>query len=258
MGKKKDIVIGNVYGCLKVIGLDEEKTRLNRERKLRGEITSAQNMWVCECVNCGRITTQSSGNLNTLLKNGKNGCACSAKAVERNKNTELIYNNDLNCCELQFKSNGKKILFDTDKLDLVESRSWSVTDHDYVYANTWKRERLNKRNIALHRYLFYNGDMEKVLDRRYVVDHINRDRLDCRNNNLRECTFAENSRNKSVYKNRSDGFTGVYHNGKKYIPTVRLNGELKKFGAYDTLEEAVDVRIKAANELFGEFSPYKS
>ena len=97
-----------------------------------------------------------------------------------------------------------------------------------------------------------------ILDRRYVVDHINRDRLDCRNNNLRECTFAENSRNKSVYKNRSDGFTGVYHNGKKYIPTVRLNGELKKFGAYDTLEEAVDVRIKAANELFGEFSPYKS
>ena len=39
---------------------------------------------------------------------------------------------------------------------------------------------------------------------------------------------------------------------------LRLNGELKKFGAYDTLEEAVDVRIKAANELFGEFSPYKS
>ena len=57
---------------------------------------------------------------------------------------------------------------------------------------------LGKRNFMVHRivWLLNTGEWPKN-----TIDHINRDPLDNRFENLRDCTQAENNLNKGPYKN---------------------------------------------------------
>ena len=73
-----------------------------------------------------------------------------------------------------------------------------------------------------------------------VVDHINRDSLDNRLENLRLLTRAENRRNSDRNKNAKHKYRGVYPNGKKWIARPTIDGKLKSLGTFDTQEEARD------------------
>ena len=64
-------------------------------------------------------------------------------------------------------------------------------------------------------------------------DHIDRNTLNNRKNNLRPATSTENSQNRSKYKNNTSGFTGVIWDKK---PT---NGERK----FSTIKETLVLAI---------------
>ncbi len=67
------------------------------------------------------------------------------------------------------------------------------------------------------------------------VDHINRDKLDCRRANLRAVTQAENARNVGLAKNNPSGYRGVSkHVGGKWRARVGA----KHLGLFDTAEAA--------------------
>ena len=104
-------------------------------------------------------------------------------------------------------------LTNTDKVALVD-------DCDYPYA-TMFRWRINSKGYAertetfddetktmyLHRFIWYlhNG----VPEDKYIVDHIDRNRLDDSLSNLRLATKAENAKNHSKYSTNTSGFNGV-------------------------------------------------
>jgi hypothetical protein len=85
----------------------------------------------------------------------------------------------------------------------------------------------------------------------HEIDHKNRKRTENRLSNLRAATTAEQSQNRSMYKNNSSGVTGVsIHKPtgrwRAYIAAARRQYHL---GLFDTKEEALDARLKAKAAL---------
>ncbi len=86
-----------------------------------------------------------------------------------------------------------------------------------------------------------------------TIDHINRNSLDDRIENLRLATRTEQGRNRGKGKNQRDLPKGVYRHGNKFIVKVGRGGQQEYLGLRDTLKEAVDAYNKRAAELYGEF-----
>lgn len=83
-----------------------------------------------------------------------------------------------------FYGAGKWALVDADDYVLLSQHSWYYRDG---YALTEK----NGKEVRMHRMILGTKDAD------LVVDHINRNRLDNRKQNLREMTPIENANNRS-------------------------------------------------------------
>ena len=91
-----------------------------------------------------------------------------------------------------------------------------------------------------------------------VVDHINRDFLDNRRENLRICTQRQNTMNQGVGRGSDVPFKGVSfdHDGRKkpYRAKIAFNGKLSNIGSYATPEEAAIAYDKRAMLVHGDFA----
>lgn len=139
---------------------------------------------------------------------------------------------------------GKQFLFDPEFLSLVSSRTWHSSKKGYIISGR------GKTRILLHRFVM-NAPPDKQ------VDHINRDKADCRRSNLRLAENAENCANTGTYANNlSSGHKNVYLVDGRYRVKIRKAGKLHCFRGYDALAEAVAVANEKRKELFGEFAFY--
>lgn len=88
------------------------------------------------------------------------------------------------------------------------------------------------------------------------IDHINRDPLDNRPENLREVTRSENEMNKLPSKRNSSGIKGVSWEKRrsKWRAQITANGEYKYLGSFGTRDEAESAYIAASIEMHGELS----
>lgn len=123
---------------------------------------------------------------------------------------------------------GFEFLISKEDFDKVKDINWH--GNAYRYA---------KNNVVglLHRYIL---DVPKGLE----VDHINRNRLDNRRENLKICDRQENMKNKSLYKNSSSGYPGVKWNKKleKWQVQININKKRIHIGVFDDLGEAIQAR----------------
>ena len=93
--------------------------------------------------------------------------------------------------------------------------------------------------------------MKRVLGREikpgFVIDHINRNKLDNRRNNLREVTSRVNSLNKS--KSREFfGSTFLKHRNK-WQAQIKINGKQTYLGVFNLESEACECYLKKVKEL---------
>lgn len=89
------------------------------------------------------------------------------------------------------------------------------------------------------------------------VDHINGDPSDNRACNLRLATMRENNRNVRPRSNNTSGKSGVHWSARKqkWVANIWLGKRLKHLGQHDSKEAAVEARIIAEREYWGEFAP---
>jgi hypothetical protein len=91
------------------------------------------------------------------------------------------------------------------------------------------------------------------------VDHINRDKLDATDENLRISTPAENSYNKTSKNSIIDPITTkpLHHiklTKSGYSVSLTKDGKTNKINKIASLEEAKEIYNMMATELFGEFA----
>lgn len=88
-----------------------------------------------------------------------------------------------------------------------------------------------------------------------MLDHINGIRDDNRIENLRECTAAENARNRKKKDNRTLP-RNVYYSltEGKYRVYLTIDGKTKSFGTFSELDTADKIAQQARDEYYGAFA----
>jgi hypothetical protein len=135
-------------------------------------------------------------------------------------------------------------------LPLLDGRDGSLVGFTAVDAEDalrfgdrpWRRGRMgyavrwqDGSTVYLHRLILglARGD-------RREADHINRDKLDNRSNNLRVATRLENGQNLPSQAGTSR-FRGVSRAKKRWVASVKLRGKRHQLGTFATEEEAARV-----------------
>jgi hypothetical protein len=119
--------------------------------------------------------------------------------------------------------------------ELVAGYRWRLMNTGYVSTGYMKNG--YDTFMLLHRHLLGLGK-----GRVPEVDHIDRDKLNNRRNNLRIASRAENIQNTGNYARLHKLPKGVYVSGAKYRAMVRHEGVLQSLGSFDTIEAAKAVR----------------
>ena len=88
------------------------------------------------------------------------------------------------------------------------------------------------------------------------TDHINRNGLDNRRENLRICNGAENRRNTIKRKDNTSGFKGVAWDraNSKWQARIKVNSRQLFLGRFTTKELACKAYVDACNYYHGEFA----
>lgn len=79
------------------------------------------------------------------------------------------------------------------------------------------------------------------------IDHINRNKIDNRIENLRLATKSQNMQNTDLRKDNKSGVKGVFFRKdiNKFAPYIQINGKMKYLGCYNSIEEAKAKRLEA-------------
>ena len=132
------------------------------------------------------------------------------------------------------------VLFSKQHIDKVKQFKWCIDKKHYCSASIKGK----KIKLKLHHLIF--GIPPKGL----VIDHINRNPLDNRDENLRFATRRENALNTEIRKNNTSGATGVHWRKKEKCWRVRICVDYKDIflGAYKNKNQAIKIRRKAENK----------
>jgi hypothetical protein len=160
--------------------------------------------------------------------------------ASQKKNSYIFWESYLSVVD----SRGRIFEIDLSDYELIRPYRWYVNSDNYVCTN------INNKKIKLHRFITNTPF-------RYEVDHINRNKLDNRQSNLRICSKADNLKNTNGYKNNSSGTNGVSWSTKKskWVVQLQVCGKRKHFGYFNDLKEATKYRTQKELEYYGEFSP---
>ena len=162
--------------------------------------------------------------------------------VGRNKNLNEFVLKD-NYVELIITNNFKKTKITTliSKEDLLKIKvgNWCAC-YDKSINNYYIRGRINNKQVQLHRYI---TNCPKNL----VVDHINRNTLDNRRENLRCVTQSINSLNTKIKSTNKSGYRLIswHKSNNKWV--IQYKG--KYIACANTLEEAIKIRDNNLNDV---------
>ncbi len=146
----------------------------------------------------------------------------------------------------KFKVGKYNIIVDYDMVPFLSQYTWYVRPNKqtaYAYTNIWLAGK--QRPIAMHRIL--SGH------RKGMVDHINRNGLDNRIENLRYADAKTNSYNR--HRKNKLGYRGVYQpkGTKNYSFQIQKDGVKYHEHGFKTVIEAARAYDKKNKELHGEF-----
>jgi hypothetical protein len=133
------------------------------------------------------------------------------------------------------------------KLDYVNKFKWYLGANSYPVAYNCMRH----ASYPLHKFIFTKILGNKI-PKGICIDHINRNKLDNRDENLRMATPQENSFNRSNNKNIK--YKGIKFVSGKYNVTISKDKIKYGFTGLVTLEDAINTYNILAKEIHGEYA----
>ena len=203
--------------------------------------------WLCKC-DCGE-SNEFIETTSHLIHGYKKSCGCLRKETSKiNGCANKKYNKyDLsNDYGVGYTSKGEEFYFDLEDYDKIKGYCWNRSQR---YVQT----RLDTGEIIMLHKFITNTDKETI------IDHNDRNPMNCRKDNLRICSHSENCSNITKRKDNKSGVTGVCWS-KKYNSWISYIHKDKKqllLGRYLNKNDAIVARLKAEKDIFGDFAPQK-
>lgn len=228
---------------LTVIEQTEDRVYSNGQHKAQ---------WICEC-NCEKHTRFIS--LGESIKGGHTkSCGCIQKEKAAKTGKDVLHKTNKYDLSGDFgigwtSNTNKEFYFDIEDYDRIKDYCW-IED---VGASGYSSVRAKIPNT------YKNTIISWVITGKKYQDHINRNPLDNRKENLREATSAENARNCSISKNNTTGFIGVKWNkvNNNWRSEITVNKQRINLGSFKTKYDAIIARLEAEAKYYGEFAPQR-
>jgi len=166
---------------------------------------------------------------------------------------------------------GKNPLSSISKAIVSKNKEHNINKYKwYLGKDNYPFTYIEGARIPLHRYIWYINTLQwtnYIIEEKdgilcktqLYIDHVNRNKLDATDENLRLSTPATNSYNKTSKSNIIDPITmkPLHHIKLKtngYEIKISKNNKLHCINKISTLEEAKNIYNMMANELFGEYA----
>jgi hypothetical protein len=205
--------------------------------KYMGNDNNRKALWLCECdcENKTNIIVRGSD----LLKGHTKSCGCLQKEIVKKigENNKKYNTYDLSGeFGIGYTLKNEPFYFDIEDYDLIKDYCWSLDDNGYLIT------RDDDKFIRFHKLVMkYDGEND--------IDHIfgKETRNDNRKYNLRICTRQQNCMNRDA--------KGIYYdkNSKKWKASICINYKHIYLGFFSDINDALEARNNAENELQGEF-----
>ncbi len=144
--------------------------------------------------------------------------------------------------------------FDTKYYEYISDPrlKWCLNSSNYVITfwidnDIQQAEYLHEAIIQLSGQIVQPGE---------EIDHKDRDKLNCLEENLRICSHSQNKQNVKKRKNNTSGQKGVYwyKQTRKWKAQIGNHGEIIPLGYFNTIEDTARAYNAAAIKLHGKFA----
>jgi hypothetical protein len=208
--------------------------------------------WLCEC-NCeehNQIIVNDGA-----LKNGNTrscGCLHREQLVGNNQSLKKKYNKyDLKGeYGIGWTTNtDREFYFDLEDYGKIKEYCWrEKTMNNGQYHALVARDKIAKKDII----------MAWIIKGKYY-DHIDRNPLNNKKENLRKATSQQNAHNRTLYSNNTSNIMGVSFDvsQNQWKAQLRKDGEHKLNMRFNNKEDAIKARLQAEAKYCGEFAPQR-
>lgn len=192
--------------------------------------------FICRCRSCGNISVKTKGQIENRKIMRCEHCPPNYHFVVKGNTAVGIL------------PDGNRFMIDVSDMKSVSERWWHMQSAGYIVSS--ERQGAHNR-IKLHEFLLNPAGLPNI-----IIDHINRNKRDCRRSNLRFVTPQQNCMNKSLSKSNRTGYVGVFfdtHMGR-YRAKIGINNQRISLGSSDNPVECAQMYNWAAMLLFREFA----
>lgn len=135
-------------------------------------------------------------------------------------------------------------LVDDEYFENVDKYPWNVHKGKSGILYAISHPHIN-RVIYMHRLIMDAKEGQ-------IIDHINRNGLDNRKENLRFCDYSLNAMNSKSPSDNTSGVKGVYWNKQrnKWQAQIVVNGKCIPLGRFNNLEDGRKSRLEAERKYF--------